>query len=65
MEEGRGLGATAEEKKASGSRQMWRLVLGGAVGYSLGRLLLDKPMVGLVLGVAVAFLIGSSDEEAG
>ena len=52
-----------EEREASDGRHGWGLVLGAALGYSVGRLFLNKPIVGLVLGAAAAFLIGSSDGE--
>lgn len=56
--------AMAVEETTSNNRGL-SIVLGAALGYSIGRLFFGKPILGIVLGVAAALLIGSSgDEEA-
>ena len=54
---------TTVEQTTSNNRGL-SIVLGAALGYSIGRVFFKKPILGIVLGVVAALLIGSSDEEA-
>ena len=58
-----GTEVTTVEETTSNNRGL-SIVLGAALGYSIGRVLFKKPILGIVLGVVAALLIGSSDEEA-
>jgi len=47
------------------SRQGLRLIVGAGFGYLIGRVILDKPALGAVLGGAVALIIGSQGSDEG
>ncbi len=53
---------TGEERKSDG-RLGYRIVVGAGLGYVVGRGLLKKPILGVALGVVLALILGSGDEE--
>ncbi len=52
-----------EEKRTADRRLGYRIVVGAGLGYVVGRGLLKKPILGVALGVVLALILGSGDEE--
>lgn len=56
-------GAGTEEDRGSRSGKGLAIVAGAGLGYLVGRTLLNKPILGTLLGVALALMVGSWGEK--
>lgn len=52
-------------EKETDDRQGLRLIVGAGLGYLVGKALLDKPILGGVLGGVLALILGSRGSEDG
>lgn len=52
----------AEQEKTSSNNLGLGIVVGAGLGYVVGRTLLNKPVLGTILGAALAFAAGSSGD---
>lgn len=61
MEQERQITGTEQDGR-SGDHRGLAIIVGAGLGYLVGRGLLKRPIVGVILGVAVAIVISSSNQ---
>jgi hypothetical protein len=54
---------TAEQE--AHSRQGLRLIVGAGLGYLVGKAIVDKPVLGAVVGGVLALIVGSKANQDG